>query len=147
MNEELEVMGKLLRTQENRATADPIFMVEEARRVMAVDPAYHEQGSVWVCVEDHDYVYDSLKELKEWLEEEAEDEAFGLEVDDFEEIHYAMYWQAVQPFFTEKAAEQYIRQNRHHFEHGVRIFAYSAYRNYEWQAVREMLMEETKDGR
>jgi hypothetical protein len=49
-------------------------------------------------------------------------------------------WSTVQPFFSEKSANNYIKANRHNL---ISPFVYvaSAYGNWEWQAVREYLMK------
>jgi uncharacterized C2H2 Zn-finger protein len=50
-------------------------------------------------------------------------------------------WENVQPFFTEKGAEEYLRINGHNIRgrEEPRIYVESAFRNAEWQAIREML--------
>lgn len=54
---------------------------------------------------------------------------------------YQDHWENVQPFFTRKGAEEYLRSNKHNLR-GIeepRIFVESAYRNVEWIAIRKML--------
>ena len=53
-------------------------------------------------------------------------------------------WEYVQPFFTLKGAERYIEDNRHNLRQ-PRVYIYSAYRNYEWQAIRKMLLSLNKE--
>ena len=47
---------------------------------------------------------------------------------------------------TEAAADLYIKQNGHRHRGALRTYVDSAYRNYEWQAVRGWLMEPHKEG-
>ena len=46
----------------------------------------------------------------------------------------------VQPFFSMKAAQAYIEANSHNLTH-PHVYVGSAYRNKEWQAVREFLLQ------
>ena len=48
-------------------------------------------------------------------------------------------WVDVQPFFTEQGAEDYLAINRHNLRL-PRIYVKSAYRNVEWQYVRDELI-------
>jgi hypothetical protein len=57
---------------------------------------------------------------------------------------YVDQWEFVQPFFTEAAAEAYITANSHRMNE-TRIYVDSGYRNYEWQAMRAMLLHRAKE--
>lgn len=50
-------------------------------------------------------------------------------------------WQNVMPCFTEVGARDYIRASGYEHIGDLRIFVASAYRNAEWRAIREWLME------
>jgi hypothetical protein len=80
----LRQSSETINTQDNRITAEPIFMVQEK---------HWRNSTVYVNI---------------------------------------------QPFFTEKAAQEYINANRHNLVE-PRIYVESGYRNYEWQAVRTLL--------
>lgn len=56
---------------------------------------------------------------------------------------YQDSWENVQPFFTRKGAEEYLRINGHNLEgkEKPRIYVESAYRNAEWIAIRQMLID------
>jgi hypothetical protein len=47
-------------------------------------------------------------------------------------------WVAIQPFFTETAAQAFIAANRHNYDE-LRVFVASGHRNEEWCAVRDAL--------
>ena len=90
MNDEFtpEEIGRRIRTQDNRITANPIFEVQEKR---------------------------------------------------------GKNWRYVQPFFTEVGADRYIAQNGHNHQGKLRVYASSAFRNWEWQALREYLLTLAND--
>lgn len=47
--------------------------------------------------------------------------------------------QVVQPFFTRAGAERYIEENRRNL-HDPYVHVGTAYRNMEWNAIRDMLL-------
>lgn len=55
---------------------------------------------------------------------------------------YQGTWENVQPFFTRKGAEEYLRINGHNLRgrEEPRIYVDSPNRNAEWQAIRRMLL-------
>lgn len=53
-------------------------------------------------------------------------------------VAYVDMWELVQPFFTRAGAEAFIAANKHRLT-DPRIYVDSAYRNPEWQAMREYL--------
>jgi len=55
---------------------------------------------------------------------------------------YQDTWENVQPFFTRKGAEEYLRINGHNLQgkEPPRIYVESAFRNAEWQMIRQKLM-------
>ena len=119
--------------QDNLATAHPIYMVQERRRIYGMDPDYCEV----VCWCRHDEFYE-VTDPVEMEEIEEEYERTGRQPDQYIRTAYIDVWENVQPFFSRIGAEQYIEANRHNLT-DPRVFVESAYRNDEWQAVREML--------
>lgn len=123
-----------LRTQDNRITSDPIFIVQQKTRVWLGDSGDYSDTHIWVN-SDWDEVYDEDKiaELNV-LDENGED---------IPERYYKSYyrdeWRAVQPFFTEAGAQAYIAINGHNLTE-PRIYVESGWRNAEWQELREWLM-------
>jgi hypothetical protein len=63
------------------------------------------------------------------------------ENENYTKTAYQDSWENVQPFFTRKGAEEYLRINGHNLEgkEKPRIYVESAYRNAEWIAIRKML--------
>lgn len=133
-----------MRTQDNRITADPIFMVRQRKRIYGMDQDYAGDDYVWSDKEANELIVYSDEELDAWIEKENtvgfQDEKCKWSRDDFEKIFYVDVWEDVQPFFTEVAANQYIVANRHNLT-DPHVYVKCAYRNWEWQLLREFLME------
>ncbi len=154
MTTEMFAMGQIgerLRTQDNRITAHPIFEVQEQKRIYGIDTDY-DPKIAWLWADESVEVDARLAELAEVFYEEygeepevedcGSDECFRAKggKETLRRVGYHEYWEYVQPFFTEAAAELYIKQNGHNHRGKLRIYASSAFRNHEWQAVREWLM-------
>lgn len=109
-------IGRELLAQDNRATSHPIFMVQVVKRI---------------CGMDRDYA-----ESFEWVDSEgnhSEQNKRGSK-----KVYYRDIWTNVQPFFTERAARDYMNRNRHNLRQDgePRIYVESGHRNEEWIALR-----------
>jgi hypothetical protein len=132
---EMTRIGNLIKTQDNRCTDAPIFIVEERKRIYGIDPEYADDEIVWL---------DGLN----GNEEASEEEAAKLEAkyqEDLEEPEgwtrtgYIDRWEFVTACFTEQGCKEFLRVDGHN--HGVtRIYAAGSYRNAEWRAVRDYLI-------
>lgn len=129
----MEEIGFLLRSQDNRATAHPIFVVQQKVRIWGIDSGYTDDfawlgGDEWVEVD---------KRLAAALEASYREgrRDFG----GYSRVGYIDRWEFVTACLTEAGAEAYIAVNGHNLRE-PRIYAASAYRNEELQAVREYLM-------
>jgi hypothetical protein len=127
-----------MKGQDNRCTAQPIFIVQQRRRIYGFDPPYSDDY-VWLYVDEAVEVSDE----KELAQIEAEYERTGKEPAEYIRTFYQDFWEWVQPFFSEEGAQTYITCNRHNLT-DPRIYVESAYRNDEWAAVREMLIDAGK---
>jgi hypothetical protein len=78
---------------------------------------------------------------KEDLDKLTEEELFDLMEKDrnFDKVYVKMVSEFKQPFFTNKAAQECLEANRHHFNDPF-IYCDSLYRNYEMQEIRNALM-------
>jgi hypothetical protein len=141
-------MSQAIASQDNAATADPIFYVQELNRVYGFDPDYSDNH---VYLDDeHNIVTDfssfQCPECSKSLDvRDMDDEACtacfaDLDLGDWPLTRtvYRDFWVNVQPFFTRQGAEEYLRVNGHNLC-DPRIYVDSAFRNAEWQAVRDML--------
>lgn len=127
---DLLMLGELLRTQNNRITANPVFAVQQKHRIWGVeDGDGHEWREIdgWEAVED-----DVAAEL------ERNFDIYGEVKDGYARMCYVDTWEFVTACLTEKGCEQYIALNGHNLCE-PRIYAYGGYRNREWEFLREWL--------
>lgn len=139
--EVLAQSAKDIVNQDNRCTAEPIYLVQQKKRLYGVDPDIVDDSEiVWLdgendCCEVEGEERTRLEELYQ--------ETFTVPAK-YHRTGYVDQWEFVQPFFTEVAAEAYIAANSHRMNE-TRIYVDSGYRNYEWQAVRAMLLKKEKE--
>ena len=136
MNQEhqamLDQIGLQLRTQDNCSTHEPLFVVEQKRRVWGFGPRYSEQYK-WLGGEE--------------AEEADEDKARQLDAlddhdlvpDGWERVYYQDTWEFVTACFTRKGCQNYLQANGHNLCE-PRIYVHSAYRNVEWINLRSFLI-------
>lgn len=132
-SEEMARVGVALATQDNRATANPIFAVQQRVRDWGFDGDGYSDAYVWVNDDDHEDGADEAKAAElDRLDDEMEDTG------SWRKVYYRDRWEFVQPFLTEAGAEAYIALNGHNLT-DPRIYVYSGYRNAEWKALRDWL--------
>jgi hypothetical protein len=127
-------VGEQIRTQDNQCTSDPLFVVQEQRRILGIDSDYSEDY-VWLHEYDHEYEAEEAEAVE--LDERWD---AGLPCSGWDKIHFIELWQSVTVCFTARAAEAYIEANRHNLRN-PRVYVDSAYRNAEIQAIRKFLMQ------
>jgi len=126
-------IGERLRTQDNAYTRDPMFVVQQRKRIYGMDGDYVD-AFVWIT-DDADHAEADAEEATK-LEAKYEN---GEETPGWIRVAYYESWEFVQPFFTRAGAEAFIAANSHRLT-DPRIEVDTALRNPEWQAVREHLM-------
>lgn len=133
---ELRAIGELLRTQDNQCTADAIFVVERKRIATGFDTDYCDSHQIVWAIEDSMYFEgeDYFKELEE------EFERTGKQREDHTRTGFIVHWDFVQLFFTQSAADELISKHGHKYDGELRVSVESAYRNKEFQTVRNWLM-------
>lgn len=130
--DELSAIGEQIRTQDNRCTADPIFVVEQKRTYVGSE-GYGESRLEWVDEEGNfadDKVAGHLErnyrttfvEPKKWRR------LFVFDV-----------WEFVTACFTEQGCKDYLALNGHNLNE-PRIYAYGSYRNREYQTIRSAML-------
>lgn len=130
----LEEIGELIRTQDNRCTSDPMFLVQQRKRYYGMDPMWCDDYA-WVNAGGD---YDEADEDQTAKLDEMDE--FGEDTGDWYKSYYMDTWEFVTACFTEKACEDYIEANSHRLT-DPRIYAASAYRNWEFITVREALRD------
>ena len=130
---QLVEIGQRLRTQDNRATDAPIFIVEEQRRTYGFDPAYSDEV-VWIDDEGDEADAEKRASLEaEWDETDEEP-------DGWTRTCYQDSWEYVTACFTEAGCRDYLRRNGHNHRGALRVYAATSHRNEEWRVVRALLM-------
>lgn len=120
-------MGERLRTQDNRITADPVFVVRD-RRIEVVHEDFDHEG-YWVVSED--WEYRTFFSLEEFDETKVGDEMMVYPV--------SRRRVPVQTFLTERAAQDFIARNSHRLD-DPDIYAESLHRNTEMRQLRRWVM-------
>lgn len=127
----MQRIGELIRTQDNRCTSEPLFLVQQKKRMYGMDPDYCEDYD-WIS-EDHEVVANEIERAGlDALEDKGKD------ITGWEKAYYVDQWEFVTVCFTEQACKEYIEANAHNLNE-PRIYAASAYRNREMIAIREFL--------
>jgi hypothetical protein len=127
-----------LKTQYNRATADPIYCVQERIKEPRPDE-YSSDGTFYVERVSGDCdQYDSLIEMYRNLLENGhtKDEIRG----EYDVINYTEEWHTVQACFTEQGAQWFINRKKHDYKK-LQIYAESLYHNYEMRTLRNILLK------
>ena len=131
--ERLKKIGQLLRTQDNRITDAPMFIVEQKARIYGLDPQYGDGDYIWQHKDDPEYFLGTDEELEEEI-------VIGAAVkEQYEKVYYYEYWVFVTVCFTEQGCNDFLKINRHNLKE-PRIFAAGSFRNEEFRAVREYLI-------
>ncbi|HDU2717981.1 TPA: hypothetical protein RFC39_005444, partial [Klebsiella pneumoniae] len=126
---ELYTIGELIRTQDNRITDQPMFVVFQKREIIGSD----EHSPSRICwVWDGEEVSELRAKRLEALYQDGRDtrgyDRYAMqEVDEF-----------VTACFTEHGCKDYLRQNGHNLRLPY-IYAYGSFRNNEYQLVRNWL--------
>ncbi|WP_065906150.1 hypothetical protein [Raoultella ornithinolytica] len=126
---ELYTIGELIRTQDNRITDQPMFVVFQKREIIGSD----EHSPSRICwVWDGEEVSELRAKRLEALYQDGRDtrgyDRYAMqEVDEF-----------VSACFTEQGCKDYLRQNGHNLRLPY-IYACGSFRNNEYQLVRNWL--------
>jgi hypothetical protein len=140
---DLAELGRELNTQDNAATAYPLYLVQQQRRIWGMDPDIDDIPFVWAWAEDSEYSFpddevraeirrdnDTAQAL---TDDEIDPEDWG-----YERRAYVNVWDFVCAHLTRRAAQRYIDENRHRLSE-PRIYVGSQYRCHEFNAVVDWL--------
>ena len=143
-----------LNTQNNRATANPIFVVYDYEKV----PSCSDYTDTWEYIdEEGNYMGKSKEDLKGLIKDKTVEvpltdtfeemdanelldyinESGGYE---FRKFYYIKKKVFINVFFTEKSADDFIAQNDYHYTKEVHTYVNCLWRNPEMQFIREMIM-------
>jgi hypothetical protein len=131
---QLQRIGELIRTQDNRATSDPLFLVQQKKRIYGMDSNYCDDYE-WLRKHNENEYIEADRIERAGLDELQEQ---GEDLNGWEKIYYLEIWEFMTICFTEQAAIDYIAANAHNLKE-PRIYVASAYRNREMILIREFL--------
>ena len=153
----LKEIKENLNKQDNRATADPIFVVYDWERI----PTDSDYSDVFMFVGDEGKIAEDREELFKWLRDTDTDKSIiekaELMVDDYDmlklleeeagydyisKIYYIKKRIFINVFFTEESANDFIKQNHYHYTKDVHIYVNCLWRNPEMQGIRNALKED-----
>lgn len=117
-----------LKTQDNLATAEPIYVVQEEVTIYGLDLNY--------C-DDYLYLHCDGFEYKD--EQALIDDELSVDDDCIEKTGYRREWRDITCCFTRKGAENYIKINGHNHKK-TRIYVKSLRRNWEMIEIRNLLL-------
>jgi hypothetical protein len=129
---EIVAIIERLHTQDNRITENPLFAVQQKRVIGGLHPDY-ASNVVWVDGDGEVTDADEVAKL-DALERSCEPLPDGVI-----RLGYIEVWEFVTGGLTEQGCEDYIACNGHNLKE-PRIYAYGAYRNAEFAALRKWLM-------
>lgn len=127
---DLTLLRHRLRTQDNAATAHPVYTVQQKRRIFGLTDGW-EDGFVWID-EDGEVVED--EDLVELLEANDGDVPEGLR-----RVGYKDVYEHVTSCLTAHAAGQFIMRNSHNLCE-PRLWIASAHNNFEWRQIVAYLL-------
>jgi hypothetical protein len=127
-------IGRRLLEQDNLATAHPIFLVQQKRRILGLDPAYADDDQItWIDPDGELDAAEAAKIERRWA-------ATGKEPDGLTRTGVIVEWEYVTACLTRVGAEDYIARERHNLAE-PRVYVASGYRNAEWIALREFFLK------
>ena len=131
---ELLHIGELLRTQNNRITDQPMFLVQKSVYDATTDD--YADGFEW-----HDNINGMLEDVSELRSKRLESLYHrGREYDErYVRIATRQRWEFVTACFTEQGCKDYLARDGHNLGE-ARIYADGSYRNHEYRVVRNWLM-------
>lgn len=139
MEEELARIKEQMLTQDNRATSYPIFIIVEDKKIYGVE-------SGWADGRERKEDYDNP--LCDRCEAMADSNGpdYPEECDDCPDDAFVNYRiEKDVPnlyagfFFTAEAAQAHLDSNHHHYNSTAKVYATSAYNNYELRTVMQHL--------
>jgi len=149
---DLKEIAKEIKTQDNMATANPIFILFDRQRYPAEDGYGDEyiyvdrSGDCYEIEDSKDALIDFYKD-DSWFPTDTKNISEEKIVEiikkhrDIERVHVHVINVFKQIFFTKKSAEQYLKANNYHFDNPL-IWCGSLWRNDEMQAVRNALIND-----
>lgn len=154
-SEMLKEIRDNLKTQDNRVTANPIFIVYDVEKISA-DPKYVDTFEYADPYDGYEAIGTTKDDLIKWankyeielpatadLEKMEHGDLFDYlaeKCDTLVRNHYVERNRFAQCFFTEASAKRYIERNKHHLSDKVHIYVDSLNDNHEMRFIRNGLL-------
>jgi len=140
---DLSAIGQRLRTQDNRCTQSPMFIVQE-RQSFGVEPSEGDED-VWLDEDWSEVDAETAARLNELGNEFEWDltEEQQAELKRHTKRGIKHFWEFRMAAFTEEGCKEYLRLNGHNLNK-PRIYVESFHRCPEMLAIREFLMAQTE---
>lgn len=150
--------SKLMRSQNNRGTQYPLFIIQTLEEVLKADgrggrTVYFDGEETTITSAQFEELEDAKDhdrrgvEIDKCLNEAGLDSLDDFDPDDWERLEVSDEWVYADNagfFFTEKACHDHIEQNRHHYNK-PRSYVISAWRNPEIVATMHMILNLTSE--
>lgn len=130
----LEELKHRLNHQDNRMTAYPLFIAQGLRRYVGINSDC-ESNLCYINFDSSDIYYPD-RDKEEWAKYHALDEA-GKLPSHIESQGFFDYWEMIQPFLTEVAANKYLEDQAHNLMNyfRTRVYVQSGQNNAEMRAI------------
>jgi hypothetical protein len=149
MHEELKHIAELMKSQNNRCTHLPIFIVVEDKKIYGVDSNFDCDGRERKDYDSIDRRHDLCDDCKELLEkgEELPDDCDDCSEDAFVNFRIEKDVPNMRAafFLTEEACDRHIIAQGHHYNETARSYAISACYNYELENVMNYVKDYTPE--
>ena len=134
---DIKNIQKELKNQDNRCTQDPIYYVMDTRMVIC-HPDNHDGTCYYIHHPSISGVYLTREAAVDFCKDcELSEEEIDKSISE-ENFKYNRFVRQV--FFTNKSAEEYIKNNKHNLENPY-IYVDSLYGNPEMKAIRKWILE------
>lgn len=136
-HEKLNVIGELIRTQDNRITDQPMFIVQQKREYVCDEErtlGFYSTRHAWINTNEG---FD-VDEKKSARLEAAFKKTYGSKPKKHERICLGTIWEFVTACFTEQGCKDYLAINGHNLNE-PRIYADGSCRNEEFRTIRNFI--------
>ena len=131
--ENIQRIARAMQSQDNRATANPVWRLLVVRRHYGYNPDYAE-GVEWRHADGFTADEDEAAKL------EAEYQRTAHVPDEWARVGYRDVMSHHQTFLTQQGLDDYLAVNGHNVPENRMVYVDCAYRNAEIQAVRDFLL-------
>lgn len=134
----VEDIGHKLLTQDNQITAEPMFTVQQRKRLYGFDASWRDFETVWLHQDGEEADAEEAASLEARYQGDGADGG-ETEIDCHERVGYMDIWETVTVCFTQAQADLYIKEQAHNLT-DPRVYVNTFNRNREMIAIRAFLL-------